>query len=106
MKVNITRQLSAGQYILRFAVTGFTPEEVAKMNSFGVPLIQMRQNVPAGVQNIQIAITQINPNIVAGFTSEDQANKYQQDVLAQINQAMKSLRDRNDDFSSIQEVDI
>jgi hypothetical protein len=106
MKVNITRQLSGGQYIVRFAVTGFTTEEVAKMNSFGIPLIQMRQNVAGGVQNVQVAITQINPNYVASFTSEEQANQYQQTVLGQINNAMKSLRDRKDDFTSTQEVEI
>jgi hypothetical protein len=104
MKVIVHRQLAGGQYIVRLAVSDFTPEEVAKMNSFGIPTIQMRNQGGGMNKLLGVPLTQVNPNVVATFLTEQLANEYQEEVLNQIRQAMASLRGRKDDFSSTNEV--
>jgi len=107
MKVTVNRELKNGLYSVRFAVSDFTPDELQKMQSFGIPVIQVKLNVaPAGVRNAQIGITQFNANIVASFALEDEANKYQEEIVQQLRNAMAALRGRKDDFTSTQEVNI
>jgi hypothetical protein len=107
MKVTVNRQLNSGQYIVRFQVSDFSPEELAKMNSFGIPVIQMVQLVQGGGRRtMALPINQISSNIIASFGTEEEATKYQDTVLTQISQAMKTLRERKDNFTSTQEVDI
>jgi len=105
MKVVVSRQLTSGQYIVRFGVSDFTAEEITKMNSFGVPQIQLRQNVAGvGVKQVSFPLTQINMNLMASFSAEEQARQYEEGILTQIRNAMASLRDRKDDFTATQEV--
>jgi hypothetical protein len=106
MKVTVNRQLSSGQYIVRFGVSDFSPDELAKMNSFGIPVIQVLQ-LAAGIrQNFNISITQLNPNLIMSFPTEEEARKYEANVLDQISKVMKSLREGKDGFTSTQEVNI
>jgi hypothetical protein len=51
-------------------------------------------------------LTQISPNYRAGFPAEEQARTYENQVVSQIREAMKRLRERSDDFTSTQEVDV
>src|SRR6202035_4647660 len=106
MKATVNRQLTNGQYIVRFTLSEFSPDELVKMNSFGIPVIQLSQMVQGIRRQIAVPITQINPNMAASFSSEQDANQYQESVMNQIRQAMVSLRERKDDFTSTQEVNI
>jgi len=97
--------------MVRFAVTDFTAEELSKMQSFGVPIIRLMRliNIAGrGItrQNFNQGVTQINENSVMQFDTEAEANDYEKDVLEQIRQVMTSLRDRKDEFTSSEEVDI
>jgi hypothetical protein len=108
MKVAVSRQLSGGRYYLSFQVGEFTQEEIIKMNSFGVPPINLQwleppnNNVRAG----GIPLNQIGRNYRAGFPTEEAAKEYEKSVLAQIQAAMQRLRESKDDFTSAQEVQI
>jgi hypothetical protein len=106
MKVKVNRKLSEGQYRVNFEVGSFTPDELQKMDSFGVPLISLAWG---GVGNQprtsgQIALTQITAIYNASFNNEEDAKKYEATVLAQIRAAVERLRSSQDKFSSSEEV--
>jgi len=105
MKVKVNRRLSAGFYYVSFDVGDFTPDEVQKMGSFGVPQITLRWGGGGpGLASGQIALNQISAKLSAGFQTEDQARKYEEEVLAQIRKEVARLRERQDKFSSSEEV--
>jgi hypothetical protein len=109
MKLKVNRELNGGLYSVDFSVGEFTPDEVQKMRSFGVPRIEVYMGGPpptAVRQSYQLQITGITPQYKANFATEAQAKDYEERVVAQIREAMKSLRERKDDFSSFQEVDV
>jgi len=107
MKVTVERQLSGGVYSVLFKVGDFTPEELQKMGSFGVPTIKLQWLSPNGGQIAgAIALNQINERYKAGFTSQQAAKAFEENVLGQIREAMQSLRERKDDFTSSSEVAI
>jgi hypothetical protein len=111
MKVKVNRQLSNGYYVVKFGVSDFSAEELRKMQSFGIPKISILRTVPVPgrgfvPQPLNQPLTQINEDLAASFASEEEANGYQESVLEQIRQAIISLRDRKDDFTSTKEVDI
>jgi len=105
MKVRVNRQLSGGYYHINFEVSDFTPDEVQKMASFGVPQIRLqwgggRKNIGSGA----IALNQINKSYDMSFDNEAEAKEYEEAVLNQIREAVKRLRDSQDKFSSSDEV--
>lgn len=106
MKATVTRTLQNGVYSVSFAFSDFTQEELAKMRSFGIPAVQVRTGPPGaqGVNNIPITI--INPNFVAGFSTEQEAKNYETNVLAQAKAGIEAIRQRKDEFSSTNEVEI
>jgi hypothetical protein len=107
MKLKVNRQLSAGTYSVDFSVGDFTADEVKKMESFGIPRITVLQGSEPGVkQAYKVQLTKISPQFRAGFGVEAEAKKYEEEVVAEIRKAMKALRERTDDFSSTQEVDV
>jgi hypothetical protein len=106
MKVKVNRQLSQGQFRINFEVSDFSPEEVAKMGSFGVPLISIvhqRNNVPT---RTNLPLNQIGKTFEAVFSEGASAKKYEDEVLAQIRKALEFLRESKDTFSSSEEVSI
>ena len=104
MKVKVNRLLTGGKYHVNFEVGDFTPGELGKMSSFGVPLINLRWF--ANGQNAgRIAINQISKAYNAIFGSEQQAKEYEASVLDEIRSAMEQLRESKDEFSSSEEVD-
>ncbi len=106
MKVTITRQLRGGQYSVGFRVSVFTTEELSKMQSFGVPNIQL-SFIAAGTSLTQpVPINQINENFRAVFHDEAEARKYEQRVLNDIRAVMAGLRTGKDSFSSTEEVSV
>ena len=106
MKVTVNRQLSAGYYHVSFDVADFTPDEVMKMGSFGVPQISVifTSQGAVGRATGNVPLNQINRKIDAAFSSEAEAKKYEETVLAQIRDAMKRLRESEDKFTSSEEV--
>ncbi|MGD1106113.1 MAG: hypothetical protein ABR865_03650 [Terracidiphilus sp.] len=106
MRVKVNRLLSAGKYHVNFEVGDFTPEELAKMSSFGVPMIGLRWASQAGSSAGSIALNQISKAYDAIFVSEQEAKKYEEGVLAQIRVTMERLRTSKDEFSSSQEVEL
>lgn len=107
MKLTVSRQLSEGYYYVAFAVSDFTPDEVKKMESFGVPQINILQGGPPGArQAYKLQITRVSPSYKASFPNDEEAKKYEENVVTQIRQAMKSLRERTDDFTSTAQVDV
>jgi len=105
MKVKVNRLLSAGRYYVNFEVGDFTPDELSKMSSFGVPSITLRLQ-PNSVVTVGVPLNQISKGYNAAFGSEQEAKEYEDGVLAQIRTQMQQLRENNDDFSSSEEVDL
>jgi hypothetical protein len=106
MKVTRARQLSAGQYMVRFSVSDFSPDEIGKMNSFGIPVISMIHMTQGLPRSMNFAINQINNNIYASFGTEQEAINYEENVMKQLTEAIKSLRERKDTFTSSDTVDL
>ena len=106
MKIKVHRQLSGGLYHVGFTVSDFTPEEVAKMGSFGTPLIRILHGPPNGRKAFKVVVTQIGTNYKPSFDTEQEAKTYEAEVVAEIREAMKAIRERKDDFSGTQEVDV
>src|ERR1035437_1839835 len=106
MKVKVNRLLSAGKYHVNFEVRDFTPDELGKMSSFGVPAIDLRWVSGSGPVAGRIALNRINIGLDAVFDTEQQAKEYQDQVLDQIRTTMEYLRVSKDDFSSSQEVEV
>jgi hypothetical protein len=106
MKVMVNRNLNGGIYNVSFAVGNFTSEEVQKMSSFGTPTIDILTGQPAVHVKMSVPITQINPQLKAGFRDEQDARRYEEEVVNAIKSAMTTLREYQDNYSSKQEVDI
>jgi hypothetical protein len=108
MKLNVSRQLRGGFYMVSFRVGDFSPEEVQKMQSFGVPSIEL-VFTPAGFTTQgrdNVPLNQVSEKQIARFQSENSAREYETRVLEQIRSAMQTLRERKDDFSGSDEVAI
>ena len=106
MKVTVNRELRGGLYYVSFKVSDFAPEEVQKMQSFGVPLIKITTGGPGSYQKVPIRLTQIDDKYKGGFASEVEAKKNEEEVMLQIREAMAFLRERRDDFTSTEEVKV
>jgi len=106
MKVKVNRRLTGGFYHISFNVSDFTSEEIQKMESFGVPNINIKFG---GGPNMTIQarahpLNQINGSFDAAFPTEEDAKKYEEGVVEQIRSAVQRLRERQDKFSSSEEV--
>lgn len=106
MKVKVNRSLSSGVYHVNFEVGHFTPEEIAKMESFGAPTITLRWTTSNGKSIARIALNRIANVYDATFDTEAEAKKYEEAVLSDIRTALERLRQRNDEFSSSDEVEL
>jgi hypothetical protein len=108
MKATVYRQLSGGLYYVSFKVGDFTDDDRKKMESFGIPLLKIKSYSPQHKQNIPInqPLTNIAESLKGAFTSEDEAKKYEVEVMRQIREAATSLRERKDAFTGTDEVDI
>jgi hypothetical protein len=106
MKVIVNRQLAGALYHVSFKVSDFTPDELQKMQSFGVPIIDIAVGFPGRVGRSKVPVTGIAENMKIAFSTEQDARAYEETVLGQIREAMKSLRERKDDFTSSAEVNI
>ena len=104
MKIKVNRQLNQGKFRVNFEVSDFTSEELSKMASFGVPLIEMIFQARNGPMTARIPINQINPTHEAVFPTFETAKEYEEKVFAQIRSSMERLRQSKDDFSSSEEV--
>jgi hypothetical protein len=107
MKTTVNRVLRAGIYLVSFKFTDFTPDERMKMEAFGVPSIGIQYGQPPAVRNsIKQPITQIDERFIAGFLSQAEAKNYEAQILSEVRTSMQALRDRKDDFTSTEEVNI
>jgi hypothetical protein len=107
MKVKVNRQLSSGNYHINFEVGDFTPDELAKMDSFGVPHITLQWKAQGGsTVTSAVALNRINKVYNAVFNTEVAAKSYEEAILAQIRKAMQRLRESQDKFSSSEEVSL
>lgn len=106
MKLKVNRLLSQGTYRVSFEVSDFSPEELSKMSSFGIPTIALKLRSQTGLVNRTVGLNQINKNMEAWFPEEELAKQYEAQVKAQISAALEGLRQLRDDFSSSEEVDI
>jgi hypothetical protein len=105
MKVTVSRALQNGVYHVKFAVTDFSADELAKMKSFGVPIIKMKWGgVTSSMSAAGVPMTAIGVQYDAGFGTEEEAKAYEQDILVQLRAALQYLREKKDDFSSAEEV--
>jgi hypothetical protein len=109
MKLTVNRLLNGGIYGVQFSVSDFTPDEVKKMESFGIPRVEVLVGGPmpnTSIQPYRMQITKLSPQHKANFLAEDEAKNYEEKVVTEIREKMKELRARTDDFSSTHEVDI
>jgi hypothetical protein len=105
MKVKVNRVLSAGRYRINFEVGDFSADEISKMESFGVPSIKLRwYNANGALMLSAVDINRINSKLEAAFATEAEAKDYEQAVLNQLREEMLRLRERQDKFSSSEEV--
>jgi len=106
MKGIVNRSLQAGIYNVYFNFSDFTPEELEKMQAFGVPSILIQWGRPGARSSVRLPLNQIGPSFVAGFQAEEEAKEYELSVLSQVRVAMETLRQQKDNFSSSEEVAI
>ena len=107
MKVKINRALESGRYAVSFDVTDFTPDELKKMESFGVPNIRLTYRTTSGsVSQNWIPLVQVSKSLIASFTTEAEAKEYEKGVVDQLRGAVKQLRERQDTYSSSEEVSL
>jgi hypothetical protein len=107
MKVIVNRRLASGLYWLDFAVSDYTPEELKKMESFGVPTLDILFGPnPGQRQPVKLPMTQLSQQHKVNFPTAKEATEYEQRVVNQIRSLMQALRERKDDYSSTEEVSI
>jgi hypothetical protein len=106
MKLTVNRQLAGGIYFVSFNVSDFTPEEIQKMESFGVPSVGMMLNGPGNRSSVVLSLNRIAPAHRAAFSTDEEAEGYVDGVVRQVREAIAHLRLRTDDFTSSSEVDI
>jgi len=106
MKLQIQKSLSGGQYHVSFQVSDFSQEEVKKMESFGIPQINLMVDGPLNRRAMWFPLNRITFTYKAGFEQEAEARSYEKNVQDQIKAALQDLRGRKDDFSSMAEVEI
>jgi hypothetical protein len=106
MKLKVNKVLKSGAYHVNFEVSDFTSEEIAKMESFGIPVIKMKIQNPNGTNNVSMGLTQIQPRFNAVFDNEQLANDYQNSVIEQIKSELEKLRQSQDKFTSTQQVEL
>lgn len=106
MRITVNRQLSGGYYRVGFGVTDFTAEELAKMRSFGVPTVKIVVSSGGSTYNVDQRITEMNSATIAIFGTEEKANEYIQRVLNDVRGAMAMLREKKDEFTSTDQVEI
>ena len=103
MRVRVARELVEGRYQVAFQVGDFTSEEVKKMSQFGTPTIVLTRTQNGQNTRYAAPITQI-PQTVAAFPNEDAAKAYESDVLEHLKSAISLIREREDRFTSIEEI--
>jgi hypothetical protein len=107
MKVKVNRELNGGKYHVNFEVGDFTPDELAKMSSFGIPIINLVWTAAqGGLISSGLPMTKVGKIYDAGFDTEQMAQEYVDDVVKQLRVAIQRLRESKDDFSSSQEVEL
>jgi hypothetical protein len=107
MKLKVNRKLTNGNYLVDFTATDFTPSEISKMESFGIPTVDVYHIGPSGGRVAsRVPITKLAPQYRASFSKQEDATAYEERIVGQIRDAMKTLRERKDDFSSDSEVDV
>ena len=108
MKLTVNRRLSEGYYYVSFDATDFTPEELQKMDRFGIPQVPLKSGggPGKGISSIVVPLNQLTGRYNAGFRTEDEAKKYEELVIKQIRDSVQRLREAEDKFTSSQEVSI
>jgi hypothetical protein len=107
MKIKVNRRLSEGRYNVDFTASDFTSDEVKKMESFGIPMIDLFfSQTPNSRLPMKIQLTKLTSQLKASFSTEQEAKDYEDKVLSQIRAQMKALRERKDDFSATSEVEV
>jgi hypothetical protein len=107
MKVSVNRQLRGGEYFVSFKVGDFTPDELARMESFGVPGVLLTFIIASGQRvDRPIAINKISQNYLASFPTEEEARQYELRVLNDLRQAIAVIRQLKDGYTSSEEVDV
>ncbi len=106
MKITVNRELKGGVFYVSFRIGDFTPDELQKMQSFGVPSVPIKAGVgPKAIPYI-LGVNQVSEKFKAGFSTEEEAKQYEDGVLSRVREEMKQLRERTDNFTSTAEVDI
>src|ERR1035437_5116475 len=89
MKLKVNRQLRGGQYRVSFEVGDFSQEEVSKMASFGIPVIQLKWFSPQGPTSGPVPLTKLNGVGEAVFGTDEEAKAYERQVTAQVQAAIQ-----------------
>jgi len=106
MKVRVEKELKNGIYQLKFYATDFADEERTRFEIFGVPKISLKkQDSDGNVEWRSVSLTHLQYHACTFADAED-ANQFEQQALEEIRQKMTELRQRKDDFTSTDEVDL
>ncbi len=106
MKFKIDRRLSEGQYVVTFKARDFTDDERERFRVFGTPEFYIPVDLPDGTRNYQnISLTRLH-YYTTSFSTREEAEQFEQQLLAEIRTKVEELRNRQDDFTSSEEADI
>jgi hypothetical protein len=105
MKIQVTRFIRDGVYYVSFASKNVTPEDAAQFEKFGIPVITIQIGPPVSRRDFPAYINNLQPNMAAGFATEEEAKDYEAKLLASASLLMEALKKKKDQFTSTTEVE-
>jgi hypothetical protein len=105
MKIHVSRFIRDGIYYVGFASADVTQDEAIQFQKFGTPRISTRFGSPGARNPYPQALSDLRPNITAGFTNEQEAKNYEAEILSEIRTQMEILKNKKDEFTSTSEVE-
>lgn len=106
MKLNVQKSINAGQYVVYFAVTELSPIEHKNLVKFGAPEIDLEGKLALyqGKAVRKLPVHAIKHRF--SFSSQAEADKFEETIAASIKEAAAKLRELKDTFSRAEEYEI
>lgn len=103
MKFKIQKERKFGEFLVGFIASDFTDEEIRKMETFGVPQINIK---PREAYFNKLWVNQLPLNILNHnfkFESDAAAEEFIAKITEEVKTKMQELKDREDNFSGSDE---
>lgn len=107
MKFAINREIKSGKYIVAVSVKEITDDERAKIIKFGAPMVSISPKavLSSGGYSYTSTVPLHSLNYVFEFSTKDEADDFNNNLLANIKEAVQTLKNYKDDFSLSKEYD-